>query len=67
MIPGATWVTPAPTASTTPAPSCPSTTGTGNGMVPSTTDRSLWHNPAAEMATSTSPGPGSRTSRSSTT
>ena len=55
--PGPTWVTPAPTASTTPAPSWPSTTGTGNGMVPSTTDRSLWHSPAAEIATSTSPGP----------
>ena len=65
--PGTTCVTPAPTASTTPAPSWPSTTGTGKGMVPSTTDRSLWHSPAAEIATSTSPAPGSLTSRSSTT
>src|SRR5579884_3756890 len=39
--PSATLVTPAPTASTTPAPSCPSTTGVGNGMVPLMTDRSL--------------------------
>lgn len=65
--PGPTWVTPTPTASTTPAPSCPSTTGTGKGIVPSTTDRSLWQSPAAEIATCTSPGPGSRISRSSTT
>lgn len=43
--PGATCVTPAPIVSTTPAPSCPSTTGSGNGMVPSTTERSLWHRP----------------------
>jgi hypothetical protein len=65
--PAATCVTPAPTSSTTPAPSCPSTTGAGKGIVPSITDRSLWHSPAADTATSTSPGPGSRTSRSSTT
>ena len=54
----ATLVTPAPTASTTPAPSWPSTTGVGNGMVPSITDTSVWHSPARSMRTSTSPGPG---------
>src|SRR6185369_4808519 len=34
-------VTPAPTSSTTPAPSCPSTIGNGVGMSPFTTWRSL--------------------------
>src|SRR4051812_9797666 len=62
-----TLVTESPTASMTPAPSCPSTTGVGKGMVPLITDRSLWHSPAASMRTATSPGPGSRTDRSSTT
>ena len=57
--------TPAPTASTTPAPSWPSTTGVGNGIVPSITDTSEWHSPARSMRTTTSPGPGSA-SRSST-
>src|SRR3954452_10655717 len=65
--PSLTVVTEGPTASTTPAPSCPSTTGVGNGMVPVMTDRSLWQSPAASMRTATSPGPGSRTERSSTT
>src|SRR5438270_569167 len=41
-----TW---SPTSSTTPAASWPSTTGVGNGMVPLTTLRSLWHKPAAPM------------------
>ena len=65
--PAFTVVTDAPTASTTPAPSWPSTTGVGNGIVPLITDRSLWHSPAASIRTATSPGPGSRTDRSSTT
>src|SRR3954466_13217370 len=65
--PSLTVVTEGPTASTTPAPSWPSTTGVGNGIVPLMTDRSLWHSPAASMRTATSPGPGSRTDRSSTT
>ena len=47
-------------ASTTPAPSWPSTDGAGNGMVPSMTDRSEWHTPAATIRTLTSLGPGSR-------
>ena len=53
-----TLVTASPTCSTTPAPSWPRTTGVGNGMVPSTTDTSLWHSPALTMRTRTSCGPG---------
>ena len=60
--PGASPETPGPTASTVPAPSCPSTQGAGQSMVPSITEQSLWHRPAAEIRTATSPGPGSRTS-----
>ena len=64
--PSLTVVTDEPTASTTPAPSCPSTTGVGNGIVPLITDRSLWHSPAASIRTTTSPASGSLTDRSST-
>jgi hypothetical protein len=39
--PGATWDTAVPTASTTPAGSCPRTIGTGFGSAPSSTCRSL--------------------------
>ena len=60
--PGFTWATSVPTSSTTPAPSCPSTAGAGQGMVPSITLMSLWQTPAAAMRTSTSVGPGARTS-----
>ena len=63
--PGFTMVTADPTSSTTPAPSCPSTDGEGQGMVPSTTLRSLWHTPAAAVRTTTSVAPGARTSSSS--
>ena len=54
--PGLTVVTSAPTASTTPAPSCPSTIGRSSGKrpIPSTTCRSLWHTPVATVRTSTS-------------
>jgi len=65
--PGATVVTSLPTSSTTPAPSWPITTGVGNGIVPSSTDWSLWHTPAATIRTRTSPGPGSLTSTASLT
>ena len=65
--PGLTEVTEDPTASTTPAPSCPITSGAGKGMVPSMTERSEWHTPAACMRTWTSLGPGARTSSSSVT
>src|SRR5215469_2488556 len=54
--PGLTVVTSAPTASTTPAPSWPSTIGRSSGKrpSPSTTCRSLWHTPVATVRTSTS-------------
>src|SRR5437764_5374244 len=65
--PSLTVVTPSPTASTTPAPSWPSTTGVGNSVVPVMMGTSLWHRPAAPIRTRTSPGPGSYTDRSSTT
>ena len=56
--PGLTERTSEPTDSTTPAPSWPRTTGGGKGMVPSMTERSEWHTPAAPMRTATSLGPG---------
>ena len=62
-----TDVTSEPTDSTTPAPSWPRTDGAFHGMVPLITDRSLWHTPAAPMATRTSLGPGRRTSSASVT
>ena len=62
--PGARPVTSEPTSSMIPAPSWPMTTGGGNGMVPSMTDRSLWHTPAETMRTFTSVGAVSRTSTS---
>ncbi len=65
--PGFTLVTASPTASTTPAPSWPSTAGGGHGIVPSSTLRSLWHSPAVVTRTLTSVGPGGRTSTSSRT
>ena len=59
--PSFTAVTPGPTASTIPAPSCPRTTGVGYGIEPSITLRSEWQSPAALIATRTSPTPGSLT------
>ena len=56
--PTARSVTSLPTFSTTPVPSCPSTTRPA-GSVPLITDRSEWHTPLAVMRTITSPGPGS--------
>ena len=57
--PGATAVTPAPTASTTPAPSCPSTIGQRSApRWPSARCRSEWQTPAAATRTSTSPARG---------
>ena len=44
-MPGADAGTPGPTASTTPAPSCPSTAGQGVVAVPSIAFRSLWQTP----------------------
>ena len=54
--PTCTLRTASPTSSTTPAPSWPSTTGVGNGMVPSSTDTSEWHSPALTIRTTTSCG-----------
>ena len=48
--PTATSVTPSPTASTTPAPSWPSTTGSGFGVAPVITFQSLWQTPLADDA-----------------
>ena len=57
--PGLTERTADPTDSTMPAPSWPSTDGAFQGIVPSSTDRSEWHTPAATIFTFTSVGPGS--------
>ena len=64
--PPATRVTPAPTASTTPAPSCPSTAGQRVSAVPSIALKSEWQTPLACSRTSTSPGPGGASSSSCT-
>jgi hypothetical protein len=57
-------VTPGPTSATTPAPSCPSTAGSGAENLPCMTCRSVWHTPAAAMRTSASPARGGATSTS---
>lgn len=56
--------TAAPTCSTMPAASWPSSIGTGRTREPLTTDRSEWHNPAASMRTSSSVSPGGASSSS---
>ena len=53
-------------ASTCPRASWPSSIGTGRTRLPSTTDRSEWHTPAASIRTSSSPGPGGSSSSSPT-
>ena len=54
--PGFTVVTPGPTSTTVPAPSCPSTAGSANAEpVPAMTWWSLAHIPAALVSTRTSP------------
>src|SRR4051794_30773760 len=60
--PGATFATFAPTRSTTPAPSWPSTAGNGTGYHWSRTMRSVWQTPAAATLTRTSSGRRSSTS-----
>ena len=57
---------PRPTASTTPAPSWPSTAGQRVAAVPSIALRSEWQTPLACRRTSTSPGPGGASSSSVT-
>jgi hypothetical protein len=58
-------VTDAPTASTTPAPSWPSTAGSGTGYHWSRTIRSVWQMPQATTRTSTSSARSSSSSSSS--
>src|SRR5437588_749730 len=67
LSPGATWLTPAPTSSTTPAASCPRMAGTGKGIDPSARWRSEWQTPQWATRTWTCRGPGPSTSTSSTT
>ena len=55
--PSVTFVTPSPTATTSPAPSWPSTHGTGLGSVPSCTLTSEWQTPLAMTLIRTSPEP----------
>src|SRR4051795_3350303 len=62
--PGCTWATPAPTSSTTPAPSWPRTAGSGTGTIWSRMTWSVWQTPGATTRTSTSPGPGASSSSS---
>src|SRR6516162_1107643 len=53
--PTATSVTPGPISVTTPAPSCPPSTGAhGSGITPSSRCWSLWHTPEAASLTRTS-------------
>ena len=63
--PGCTDVTPGPTSSTTPDPSCPRMIGVGMNRSPFMTCKSLWHTPPAYNRTSTSPACGGATSTSS--
>src|SRR5436305_4527004 len=66
--PGATSVTSSPTASTTPAPSCPSTAGAyPDGSAPEAVYMSVWHTPQACSRTSTSRAFGASSSTSWTT
>src|SRR6266850_2050229 len=53
--PRASSLTPSPTSSTMPAPSWPSTSGSGSAIVPVIADRSEWHTPQAPRRTNTSP------------
>ena len=53
--PGVTLVTPAPTSSTMPAASCPSTMGRGGVQSPFMMCQSLWQMPAALTLTRASP------------
>src|ERR1700741_5436822 len=65
--PGARPLTSSPTSSTTPAPSWPSTSGSGSAMVPLIAERSEWHTPQAPSFTVTSPRFGGSTATDSTT
>src|ERR1700733_13393693 len=66
--PRATLVTPAPTSTTTPAPSCPKMTGKSpSGSAPERVNSSVWQTPVARSSTSTSPALGPSRSTVSTT
>ena len=56
--PGLTLVTPAPTSSTMPAASWPSTMGRGSGQSPFMMCQSLWQMPVALTFTRASPARG---------
>jgi hypothetical protein len=58
LSPALMSVTPAPTSATTPAPSWPTTIGSGRGRTPSIVERSEWQSPAALTWTRTSPARG---------
>ena len=63
--PFCTLVTPAPTSTTTPAPSWPKIAGNSpSGSAPDSVNSSVWQTPVALISTSTSPafGPSSSTS-----
>ncbi len=55
--PGLAAVTALPTSSTIPAPSWPSTTGSGTGSCSSRTAMSVWHTPQATIADAQFVGP----------
>ena len=64
--PGLTLATPAPTRSTTPAASWPSTIGSGSGQSPFMMCQSLWQIPVAITRTRASPACGPCCSTSTT-
>jgi len=64
--PSSSPVTPGPTLTTVPAPSCPPSTGNATGVAPVTRCSSEWHSPEAASWTVTSPDRGSPISISST-
>lgn len=66
QVPGFTFITPSPTLSTIPAPSCPNTTGkTPSGSKPPNVKASVWHTAVCEIFIRTSCALGGATSISS--
>jgi hypothetical protein len=57
----------APTCSTTPDPSWPSTTGNGSGRCPSRSTMSVWHTPTPTSRTTSSSARGSSSTTGSIT
>ena len=66
-LPGTTAVTPSPTLSTMPAPSCPKTTGKASSDLPAKMVSSEWQTPVATILMRTSPTFGGATSTVSIT